>query len=178
MVDHLDDVGFDHDNPMWRYYEMKEEERSAPELDGLASYLPEAGKDTSSSNRDLGAYQGGLMRFGAKHNDIYPILADMIRWKLSLPSRYLAESAEPASESRTGLPSEETTCRFHYAGTEFVGKISDGFLTVEGFAERFKSFSAASQAVTKTSRNGWLDWHLKTENSAWLLADDWRKEDA
>ena len=27
------------------------------------------------------------MRFGAKHNDIYPIIADMIRWKLALPSR-------------------------------------------------------------------------------------------
>jgi len=27
------------------------------------------------------------MRFGAKHDDIYPILADMIRWKLDLPNR-------------------------------------------------------------------------------------------
>ena len=28
------------------------------------------------------------MRFGAKHNDIYPIIGDMIRWKLKLPNRY------------------------------------------------------------------------------------------
>jgi hypothetical protein len=28
------------------------------------------------------------MRFGAKHNDIYPLLADMFRWKLELPSRH------------------------------------------------------------------------------------------
>jgi hypothetical protein len=27
------------------------------------------------------------MRFGAKHNDIFPILGDMIRWSLKLPSR-------------------------------------------------------------------------------------------
>jgi len=31
--------------------------------------------------------QGGFMRFGAKHNDIYPILSDMIRWATGLPSR-------------------------------------------------------------------------------------------
>jgi hypothetical protein len=28
------------------------------------------------------------MRFGAKHNDIYPILGDMIRWKIGLPNRH------------------------------------------------------------------------------------------
>ena len=27
------------------------------------------------------------MRFGAKHNDIFPIIGDMIRWKLGLLSR-------------------------------------------------------------------------------------------
>ena len=30
------------------------------------------------------------MRFGAKHNDIFPVLADMIRWKLRLPNRHTA----------------------------------------------------------------------------------------
>jgi hypothetical protein len=29
-----------------------------------------------------------VFRFGAKHNDIYPILGDMIRWQLKLPSRH------------------------------------------------------------------------------------------
>jgi hypothetical protein len=32
------------------------------------------------------------MRFGNKHNDIYPILADMIRWKLDLPNRHKKNS--------------------------------------------------------------------------------------
>jgi hypothetical protein len=32
--------------------------------------------------------QGGFMRFGAKHNDIFPLLADMIRWQMKLPSRF------------------------------------------------------------------------------------------
>lgn len=49
----------------------------------LAAYLPEEG----AANRDIGAYQGGFMRFGAKHNDIYPVLADMMRWATNLPSR-------------------------------------------------------------------------------------------
>ena len=180
MVDHLEDARFDHGNPMWRYYELNDTERTEAGLDGLATYLPDAGKDSSTSNRDLGAYPGGLMRFGAKHNDIYPILADMIRWKLGLPNRHVSESADTAHSDAApiGFPGDGTTCRFHYAGNEFVGKINDGLLAVEGFAEGFKSFSAASQAVTKTSRNGWLDWHLKSEEGTWLLADDWRKQQA
>ncbi len=80
----IPNIDFSHDNPMWRYYEMTEEERSASGLEGLSSYLP----DDESGNRDLGSYQGGFMRFGAKHNDIYPILGDMIRWSLGLPNRH------------------------------------------------------------------------------------------
>lgn len=33
-----------------------------------------------TANRDIGSYQGGFMHFGAKHNNIFPIIADMIRW--------------------------------------------------------------------------------------------------
>jgi hypothetical protein len=84
----LNEVDFSHSNPMWRYYNMSEDERSAEGLDKLAEYLPDQGQVTPDANRDLGSFQGGLMRFGAKHNDIFPILADMIRWKLSLPNRH------------------------------------------------------------------------------------------
>jgi hypothetical protein len=94
LLANLGSVDFTHDNPMWRYYQMSDEERTRPELSGLATYLPDSGLVTPDSNRDLGAYQGGLMRFGAKHNDIYPILADMIRWKMRLPNRHLSDSAE------------------------------------------------------------------------------------
>jgi hypothetical protein len=85
----LAEVDFSHSNPMWRYYEMSDEERTAAGLDQLAPYLPDQGQVTAEANRDLGLYQGGLMRFGAKHNDIYPVLADMIRWKLKLPNRHV-----------------------------------------------------------------------------------------
>lgn len=87
FLDNLNDADFGHANPMWRYYEMSDEERDAPILEGLSDYLPDGGAVTTDANRDVGSYQGDVMRFGAKHNDIYPILADMIRWKLNLPSR-------------------------------------------------------------------------------------------
>ncbi len=84
FLDGLTDVDFSHTNRMWNYYGMSEGERLDAGLRGLESYLPD---DTGGANRDIGAVQGGYVRFGAKHNDIYPILADMIRWTLKLPSR-------------------------------------------------------------------------------------------
>jgi hypothetical protein len=88
LFSRLSSIDFGHGNPMWRYYELSEDERNRFGLSSLADYLPEGGKLTGEANRDLGSYQGGLMRFGAKHNDIFPILADMIRWRLKLPNRH------------------------------------------------------------------------------------------
>ncbi|WP_288409606.1 DNA sulfur modification protein DndB [uncultured Sphingomonas sp.] len=83
FLDGIPEVDFAHSNPMWNYYGMSNGERLDAGLDGLAAYLP----DDSGGNRDIGSIQGDFVRFGAKHNDIYPILADMIRWSLKLPSR-------------------------------------------------------------------------------------------
>lgn len=87
LLSNLTEIDFSHDNLMWRYYGMSAEERFAGGLAGLADYLP----PDDLGNRDVGAYQGGFMRFGAKHNDIYPLLGDMIRWRLGLPPRKSAE---------------------------------------------------------------------------------------
>jgi hypothetical protein len=84
FLDKIAEIDFSHSNPMWRYYEMSESQREEHGLGGLATYLPE---DTGYANRDLGLHQNGLMRFGAKHNDIFPLLADMIRWATGLPTR-------------------------------------------------------------------------------------------
>jgi len=85
LIDGVSRINFSHDEPMWRYYQLSDDERIKRGLSGLADYLP----DESGGNRDLGGYneQDRVMRFGPKHNDIYPILGDMIRWKLELPSR-------------------------------------------------------------------------------------------
>lgn len=80
----ITDVDFSHDNVMWRYFELSDADRETL-TPGLATYLP---SPEPGVNRDLGAFQDGFMRFGAKHNDIYPLIADMIRWRLALPSRH------------------------------------------------------------------------------------------
>ncbi|KAA3610676.1 MAG: restriction endonuclease subunit R [Calditrichaeota bacterium] len=74
------------------------------------------------------------------------------------------------------FPPNETLCRFSYKGQTYHGTIKNGFLQVESFGQ-YKSFSAASVAVSRTSRNGWLDWELKLPTSSrWVLADIWRKK--
>lgn len=83
LLSSVNDIDFRHDNPMWRYYSLSPQERASQGLDGLESYLPL----DEGGNRDIGSFQGGHMRFGAKHNDIYPIIGDMMRWKLGLPGR-------------------------------------------------------------------------------------------
>jgi hypothetical protein len=69
---------------MWNFYGLSAGERLDAGLAGLNEYLPE---EVPGVNRDIGSLQGNFMRFGAKHNDIFPILADMIRWATGLPSR-------------------------------------------------------------------------------------------
>jgi hypothetical protein len=93
LLDGITEIDFSHSNPMWRYYELLEEECTKHKLQGLADYLP---SDDEGKNRDIGKYDPakGWMRFGAKHNDIFPILGDMIRWRLNLPTRSAKGSSE------------------------------------------------------------------------------------
>lgn len=76
----------------------------------------------------------------------------------------------------TPFPLDGTKCRFIYAGNEYQACIKDGGLIVDGFDGKQASFSAASVAVTGTSRNGWNDWHLQMDDGSWVLANDWRKK--
>lgn len=84
FLERLPDIDFSHGNPMWHFYNLNEGQRLDAKLNGLVDYLPE---EVAGVNRDVGSLQGEFMRFGAKHNDIFPILADMIRWSTGLPSR-------------------------------------------------------------------------------------------
>jgi hypothetical protein len=92
LLQGMAEVDFSHSNPMWRYYMMTPEDRLRHRLTGLGDYVP---SDDTGANRDIGGWdeKEGVMRFGAKHNDIFPILADMIRWRLDLPSRRQKDSA-------------------------------------------------------------------------------------
>lgn len=86
-------LDFSHENPIWRYYELDAPERNRFGLNDLGSYLP---SDDIGANRDIGGWDDkeAVMRFGAKHNDIFPILGDMIRWSLKLPPRNKREIIE------------------------------------------------------------------------------------
>jgi len=71
---------------MWRYFQLTEVVREK-EFPGLSGYLPR-----ERGTADLGVFnpnrgESGIMVFGSRHNDIYPLLADMIRWRLELPNR-------------------------------------------------------------------------------------------
>jgi len=85
-------IDFSHANPMWRYYELPPVERKRKGIDGLEEFLP---SEAEGANRDIGKYDptNDVMRFGAKHNDIFPIIGDMIRWRLGLPNRNAEKGA-------------------------------------------------------------------------------------
>jgi hypothetical protein len=87
LLDGVTDIDFSHENPMWRFYQLTDEERREAGLHSLRTFLP---SDDEGKNRDVGAFdtKAAVMRFGAKHNDIFPIIGDMIRWKLGLPNRH------------------------------------------------------------------------------------------
>ena len=84
FLERLPSVDFSHKNKMWNFYNLTPGEKIDAGLKGLEHYLPD---EVAGVNRDIGSMQGEYMRFGAKHNDIFPILADMIRWATGLPSR-------------------------------------------------------------------------------------------
>ena len=85
FLSELLNIDFSHNNPVWRYYELTDAERTHERIAELAEFLPSS---DDGANRDIGSFQGGYMRFGAKHNDIFPIIADMIRWQIGLPTRH------------------------------------------------------------------------------------------
>jgi hypothetical protein len=94
ILDSIPALNFNHDNPAWRYYTMTEKLRKEHSLNGLENYLP---SDSDGANRDLGNYDQNakVFRFGSKHNDIYPIIGDIIRWELGLPSRKKQQDTLP-----------------------------------------------------------------------------------
>ena len=87
LLEGISSLDFSHTNPMWRYYELSDEGRALCDLESLKDYLP---SETEGYNRDLGKFDDhtSVFRFGAKHNDISPLIGDMIRWKLGLPKRH------------------------------------------------------------------------------------------
>lgn len=80
-----------HQNKLWRVYDLAPADREKM-FQGISEYLPPEG----TGNRDIGGFDPatGVMNFGAKHNDIFPVLGDLIRWQLKLPKRQHRIKAE------------------------------------------------------------------------------------
>ncbi len=81
-----------------------------------------------------------------------------------------------AALQRASLPPHGTVCHFTYAGVKYTGQIEGEMLKVNDITGAFSSLSAASKAITQSSRNGWMDWHLIDQQGQFILADDWRKQ--
>ena len=89
------ELDFSHNNPIWRALLMSADERQSafPGLDKYL-YIP------AETNLDAGIYdaQNNWVRFGNRHNDIFPRLGDVIRWKLNLNVRpSVAKALEAAN---------------------------------------------------------------------------------
>ncbi len=86
LLNGLKSFDFSHNNPAWRYYSIDADKRDGFGLADLRAYLPLEG---DGSNRDMGAYDASTQtfRFGAKHNDIHPLIGDILRCWCKLPSR-------------------------------------------------------------------------------------------
>lgn len=82
----------------------------------------------------------------------------------------------PLPFGKNALPPNGSLCRFTYLGNEYTASVVDRAIVISGIAGRYRSFSAASKAVSGTSRNGWDDWFVQEPGNGWILANDWRKE--
>ena len=113
------------------------------------------------------------------HRDCHPrSKTDVERFSEWWRERSRRPLPDPNRPSRPFPPPEGTKVKFEYRGQLHMGNIRDRKLVLSGSHEGIcKSFSDASKEVTKTSRNGWLDWHLcLPDEKAWVLADEWRKK--
>lgn len=108
--------------------------------------------------------------FAEKNIDKKPIRTDT---EAKYPS--VKNTNKKTTISNKDFPPTGTKCKFSYKGETFYGKIINKQLVVSDYGE-FNSFSAASVAISNTSRNGWHDWELLLPNANnWILADTWRK---
>jgi hypothetical protein len=130
-------------------------------------------------NRDLNAYDDWNEVTIADRGDKLFAAARDIWAAPERPDRFASEASNKSdvvTQQSVGLPPSGTRCRFTYAGKQYYGRMEGNLLLVEGMDGAFESFSAASKAITRTSRNGWTDWYLSDTHDGWILAADWRKQ--
>ena len=88
LFQRLSEGDFSHSNPLWRYFELSHDERRSFNLEDIAEYLPEDAENKAATKM-FSAWdrEHGILKYGTAHNDIHPILGDLIRYELKLPPR-------------------------------------------------------------------------------------------
>lgn len=87
LLANLDNVDFGHQNPVWRYYgDIAPGSKAKLNSSGIEAYLMRA-EDGSVASKDLGTFADGKFTFSVKHNDVYPVIADLLRFQLGLPPK-------------------------------------------------------------------------------------------
>ena len=97
------------------------------------------------------------------------------------PLPVMSESSEATKASpigQQGLPPEGAEVRFDYRDEIYSGIIGGGVIRLTGSHDgTYKTFSAASRAITGTSRNGWRDWSVRLPGKEdWVIAGHWRTQ--
>lgn len=80
---------FNHSDEIWQALFMNDEERAAKFGATINDYV----HVTAQTKPGEFDHQNGWVRFAPAHNDIYPRLGDLIRWKVGLGNRGAAEKS-------------------------------------------------------------------------------------
>jgi hypothetical protein len=81
---------FEHSNPLWHALFMNDEKRAETLGDARVNDYVHVTAQTKPGEYDR---VNNWVRFSPAHNDIYPRLGDLIRWKLGLSNRGAAEKS-------------------------------------------------------------------------------------
>jgi hypothetical protein len=82
-------ITFDHADRIWQALFMSDEDRAAEFGNGINDYV----HVTAQTKPGEFDQQNKWVRFAPAHNDIYPRLGDLIRWKVGLGNRGAAEKS-------------------------------------------------------------------------------------
>jgi len=89
-----------HSDKLWLALFMNDQERTHEFGQGVNDYVHVTAQTKPGEFDQL----NGWVRFGTAHNDIYPRIGDLIRWKLRLKNRGAAEkSRQKENEASTAI---------------------------------------------------------------------------
>ncbi|MEE3198043.1 MAG: hypothetical protein VX225_06325 [Pseudomonadota bacterium] len=92
------EIDFSHKNQLWGALFLDPEKRNK-DFPGMENYV----HVPTGTNLDAGTYDSktGWVRFGSKHNDIYPRIGDLIRYHLDFePRKSVSRAINKAEEAK------------------------------------------------------------------------------